>query len=252
MDDPESCYFRQGGGKPRKCSEPGCTRTDAKGMVKKMMGDTRHGSWYCPIHWRDACLRDFDSQCFCTACSIYLLEGAAQDFQEPAHPTYQVSCSRVLRAASEAPVANLCVVSHVSQCAVGFATPLGPVMSALKSLGTVEVNVFTYGSQVGGWAIENSDLDLVVVLRADVEDDGQKKALTRAFLSLYFLEASTMDDVTNLQDLVEEKETVSYWQYSTSAAGRLKLKVDISAVCCPLQACTQPSQSRAQVIQRED
>ena len=106
-----------------------------------------------------------------------------------------------------------------------------------------EARVLTYGSQVGGWAVENSDLDLVVVLRADVDSgDAQERAIIRAFLSLYFLEGSTIDGVTSLQDLVEEKDTVSYWQHmhSAPAGGRLSLKVDISAECCPSHQTHRP------------
>ena len=83
----------------------------------------------------------------------------------PAHPTSQhvsscqvevVSCSCVLQAASQAPVANVEVVSHVLQCALDVASRLRHAVSALESLNTEEARVLAYGSHVGGWAVENS------------------------------------------------------------------------------------------------
>ena len=112
MDDAESCYFRQPGGRMLACSAPGCTRTDPGGKVKKMMGDTQLGRLYCPFHWRLACWRDFHRQCLCSrGCADLAQEapqGQAAGPSAPpaphvpglAHPTYKVSCSRVLQRAS--------------------------------------------------------------------------------------------------------------------------------------------------------
>ena len=281
MDDQASCYFRQSGGKYLPCSAPFCTRTDAEGKVKRMMGDSHQGSWHCPFHWRQACWRDAQRQCFCSrGCGHLAQEAAAQPLPTwweenprsgaagpsaspaphvpglahvpgPAHPTSQhvsscqvevVSCSRVLQAASQAPVANVEVVSHVLQCALDVATRLRHAVSALESLNTEEARVLAYGSHVGGWAVENSDLDLVVVLYADFDNDTQEKAFIRAFLSLYFLEACAMDGAMQVQDLVVEKDTVSYWQrvHLAPAGERLALKFDISAECCRLHQTFRP------------
>ena len=81
--------------------------------------------------------------------------------------------------------------------AFAVATRIYHTMPLLHTLDVSEkAPVIKYGSAVGGWAVRNSDLDLVVVLRANIDSYDisydEQRALIRAFLSLYFLEAQTM------------------------------------------------------------
>ena len=188
-----------------------------------MMGDSHVGSLYCPYHWYIACWQQYQQKCCCHGCQVVALEAAAQ--------LDVFSCANVLQAASQAPVANKRIVDRVMQCAVAVATRLYQTMPLLPSLDISEkAPVIMYGSARGGWAVRNSDLDLVVVLRANIDSHDEERALIRAFLSLYFLEAQTMDYVTQLKDLIEEKQTVIY--FYKQPGQQEGLKVDITAEWC--------------------
>ena len=229
----DSCYLCQRGGQKKECSVPGCDRRDDEGKVKRMMGDYHVGCFYCPYHWYIACWQQYQQKCRCHDCQVVALEAAAQiDVSlAPDVPVTVVSCASVLQAASQAPVANKLIVEHVVQCAVEVATRLYQTVPSLHRLAMSEkAPVIMYGSTVGGWAVSNSDLDLVVVLRADIDHGDEERALIRAFLSSYYLEALTMDGVSQLQDLVVEKDTVSY--FYTHPGQQQALKVDMSAEWC--------------------
>ena len=119
--------------------------------------------------------------------------------------------------------------------AFAVATRIYHTMPLLHTLDFSEkAPVIKYGSAVGGWAVRNSDLDLVVVLRANIDSydisDDEQRALIRAFLSLYFLNAHTLPYVSQLQDLIEQKQTVIYfYKHPGQQQG---LKVDITAEWC--------------------
>ena len=212
----DSCYLRQGGGQTVgqnvQCSVPGCDRHDDEGNVKKMMGDIHVGSLYCPYHWYIACWQQYQQRCPCHGCQVVALEAAAKlDVPHaPYLPVPVISCTSVLQDASHAPVADTKIVEHVVQCAVEVATRLWRTVPQFHRLDmSKEPLVIMYGSTIGGWAVSNSDLDLVVVLRANIDSDVEERALIRAFLSLYYLDAHEMEYIAQLTDLTVEKDTVS-------------------------------------------
>ena len=208
-------------GQNMRCSVLGCDRHDDEGKVKRMMGDDHVGCFYCPYHWYIACWQQYQQRCPCQGCQVVALEAAAKlDVPHaPYLPVPVISCTSVLQAASHAPVADKMIVEHVVQCAVEVATRLYETVPSLHRLAMSEkAPVIRYGSTVGGWAVSNSDLDLVVVLRANIDHDDEERALIRAFLSSYYLKALKMDGVSQLQDLVVEKDTVVLHASRTAAS----------------------------------
>ena len=115
----DSCYLRQGGGQNVQCSVPGCDRHDDEGTVKKMMGDDHVGSLYCPYHWYMECWQQYQQRCPCHGCQVVALKAAAELVSlAPDLPVPVLSCTSVLQAASQAPVANKLIVEHGVQCTV--------------------------------------------------------------------------------------------------------------------------------------
>ena len=50
------------------------------------------------------------------------------------------------------------------------------------------MGLMRYGSNFGEWAVEDSDLDVVAVIYANLDSNEVKNALETAFLSLFYLQ----------------------------------------------------------------
>ena len=89
------------------------------------------------------------------------------------------------------------------------------------------IQLMRYGSILGKWAVEDSDLDVVAVICTDTDNEERRSALEMAFLCVFYLQLWDVEHVKSLKNLIDEKRTVSYHYFRHENKAE-SLKVDFS------------------------
>ena len=138
-----------------------------------------------------------------------------------------IDCAEILVTARGGPSRNVALIEAALDQAFRLTTEaVDPLCFPAGMENVPTIQVMRYGSSSGGWTVEDSDLDVVVVICTHTDNEEKRSALETAFLCLYFCYLHEVENVRDLQKLINEKGTVSYRFFLNNL--EKSLKVDLS------------------------
>ena len=107
-----------------------------------------------------------------------------------------IDCTEILSKVRDGASANEVLVAAALNQAVILATM---VLEGLRVEGGIEsvtaIQLMRYGSILGQWAVEDSDLDVVAVICTSTDNEETRSALQTAFLCLVYLQLRDVERV---------------------------------------------------------